>query len=123
MSNLKELNEVSKIALVLLVAFVGYLIMFLIMNSIVPNQQTPMMRMMQGTRMMSFASIDAALINLFSLITAIFLGFLFSLYLFKPRHQAIQAPEFPGKQTTEYDILKRVLSDDEKKIFNEIKKA
>ena len=113
--NLKELDNVSKIALIILVAVIGYFVTFLILSSLLTPTQTPMTQMMNemmGTNMMNFSTTNSIIINLVSLVFGIGLGFLISLYLFKTQS---------GEK--EYNILRKALSNDDKKILDEIKKA
>ena len=113
--NIKEVDNVSKIALIILVAIVGYFLVFLIISPLFVPKQTPMMQMMgeaMGTNVMNFSTTNSIIINLISLIFAAGLGFLTSLYLFRTK---------TGDR--EYNILRKALSQDEKKILDEIKKA
>ena len=113
--NFKEIDNVSKIALIVLAAIVAYFSVFLITNSLLTPKQTPMMQMMNeamGANIMNFSTTNSIIINLISLIFAAGLGFLASLYLFK-----VQSKD------KEYSILRKALSEDEKKILDEIKKA
>ena len=113
--NLKQVDNVSKIALIILVAIMGYFLMFLILSSLLAPTQTPMMEMMNemiGTNIMNFSTTNSAIINLISLTFAVGLGFLISLYLFKTK-----------VEDKEYKILRKALSEDEKAILDEIKKA
>jgi uncharacterized membrane protein len=113
--NLKELDNVSKIALIVLVAVIGYFLVFLIVSLLLKPTQTPMMQMMNemmGTNIMSFSTTNSIIINLISLVFGVGFGFLTSLYLFKT-----------DTEEKEYHILRKALSDDEKKILDEIKKA
>ncbi|MDP3765956.1 MAG: MarR family transcriptional regulator [Nanoarchaeota archaeon] len=113
--DLKQIDNVSKIALIILIAIVGYFLIFLIISSLLTPKQTPMMQMMNemiGTNMMSFSTTNSIIINLVSLVFGAGLGFLTSLHLF--RTQA---------EDEEYTILRKALSDDEKKILDEIKRA
>ena len=113
--NLKEVDNVSRIALIILVAIVGYFLVFLVTNSLLIPKQTPMMRMMgeaMGTNIMNFSTTNSIIINLISLVFAAGLGFFASLYLF-----GLQSKD------KEYSILRKALSEDEKVILDEIKKA
>lgn len=112
--NLRELDNVSKIAVIILVAVIGYFLVFLIINSLSIKQTSRMQMMneMMGTDMMSFSTTNSTIINLVSLVFGIGLGLLASLYLFRAQTEA-----------KEYDILRKALSDDEKKILDEIKRA
>ncbi len=113
--NLKEVDNVSRIALIILVAIIGYFLLFLITSSVLIPKQTPMMQMMSeamGTNIMNFSTTNSIIINLISLIFAAGLGFFASLYLFRAR-----------SKDKEYNILRKALSDDEKRILDEIKRA
>ena len=113
--NLREVDNVSKTALVVLAAIVGYFSVFLIANAFFIPKQTPMTRMMNemmGTNIMNFSATNSAMINLISLVLAAGLAFLVSLYLFRRQ-----------LKDKEYTILRKALSNDEKAILDEIKKA
>ena len=113
--NLKEVDNVSKMMLVILVAIIGYFLLFLITNSLLIPKQTPMMQMMgeaMGTNIMNFSTTNSIIINLISLIFAAGLGFFASLYLF-----GLQSKD------KEYSIMRKALSEDEKAILDEIKKT
>jgi len=113
--NLKEVDNVSRIALIILVAIVGYFLVFLVINSLLTPKQIPMMQMMgraMGTNIMNFSTTNSIIINLISLVFAAGLGFFASLYLF-----GLQSKD------KEYSIMRKALSEDEKAILDEIKKA
>lgn len=113
--NLKELNTVSKIALVLLVAAIGYFFILLITHSFFISQQTPMMQMMssvKGGSIMNFSNTNSLVISLVPVIAALSLGLWISIYLF----------EKPNKDNI-YSIMRRAMSEDEKMIMDEINKA
>lgn len=113
--NLKDLDNVSKIVLVILVVVIGYFLVFLITNSLLKPEQTPitqMMNKMMGTNIPGFSTINSTIINLVSFVFAILLGFLISLYLFREK-----------VEDKEYSILRKALSNDEKRILDEIKKS
>lgn len=113
--NLKNLDNVSRILLVILVAIVGYFLLFLITSSLLAPKQTPMMEMMgemMGTTIMNFSTTNSIIINLVSLVFAVALGFVAALYLFRAE-----------SENKEYYILRRALSEDEKRILDEVKRA
>ncbi len=114
--NLKKLDKVSKVVLIVLVVAIGYFLIFLVMGLIWSPTQTPMMNMMNnnviGANIMSFSTLDSIIINLVSLAFALGSGFFTSLYLFKAQ-----------SEDKDYTILRKVLSDDEKMILDEVKKA
>lgn len=111
-TDVKNLNIVSKIILTALASIVTYFLLFLILISfIMPQNSMPtIMREMMGTKIFNFSSQDSILINLVSLVFAFIVGFILSTYLFKLEEK-------------EYKILRKVLSEDERKILDEIKKA
>ena len=114
-SSLRNLNSVSKITLVALVAILGYFLLFLIIASLLAPKQTPMAEMMgemMGPGIMSFSATNSIIINLVSLVFAVTLVFVAALYLFRA-----------GSENKEYNILRRALSEDEKKILDEVKSA
>ena len=113
--NLKEIDNVSKIVLIVLVAIVGYFSVSLIASLLLIPKQTPMMQMMSEamvTNIMNLSTTNSIIINLISLVFAAVLGFFVSLYLFR-----VQSKD------KEYRILRKALSEDEKEILDEIKKA
>lgn len=113
--NLRKLDNVSKIVLIILVAVIGYFSIFLISNWLLTPKQTPMIQMMNemmGTNTMGFSTTNSTITNLVSLVFGVGLGFSTSLYLFRTQ---------TGNK--EYKILRKALSENEKKILDEIKKA
>lgn len=115
----KELDSVSRIVLIILIVVVSYFLLFLIMNSLLTQGQTQMMRMMNAMHggMMSFSTTYSAITNLISLIFALGIGFVVSLYLFRKEEKKEKTID------REYRILRKALSEDEKRILDEIKKA
>src|SRR3989338_8057487 len=71
-----------------------------------------MMSQMMGSDIMNFSSVSSVTMNLVSLIVAISVALIVSFYLFK--HDA---------KEREYNIVRKALSEDEKAILDEIKKA
>ena len=108
--NLK-IDNTTKILLIILVVAVSYFIIFLILRPFLITQPVSMAEMM--SRIMR-GDTSSSLINLISLIIALITGVIISFYLFKPQTET---------KDREYDILKKALSEDEKKILDEIKKA
>lgn len=105
--NLTKLDNMTKILLIVLVVAVSYFISFLILRAFFP-QPSSMMGMMNemttgGTR---------TTINLISLIIALLIGITLSLHFFKT-----------NKKDEKFDVIKKVLSSDERAILDEIKKA
>src|SRR3989344_1721223 len=108
-NNLKELDNVTKILLILLIGVILYFVMFMVLSPFLIREPTSMAEMMNQVMGSNNNSI---IINLLSLIIAIIAALIVSFYLFRQN----------GKEQ-EYKILRKVLSDDEKKILDEIKKA
>ena len=108
-----KLNNVTKIFLIILVVAISYFIIFLILKSLFISQQISMAEMMNrvigGNTVLN-------LINLISLIIALIIGVVVSFYFFKTETENIEKDK-------EYNILKKMLSEDEKKVLGEIKKA
>ena len=115
LSNLYKLDNVTKILLILLMGVVFYFAVFSILKPFFITEPTPMMRMMGqmvGSDIMNFSSANSVTMNLVSLIVAISVALIVSFYLFK--HDA---------KNEEYAIIRKALSDDEKRILDEIKKS
>lgn len=113
--NLTGLDNVTKILLILLIGVVFYFAIFSILKPFFIVEPTPMMGMMSqmmGSDMMNFSSGSSTTMNLISLIVAITIALIVSFYLFKQ-----------DDKEQEYNIIKRALSEDEKAILDEIKKA
>ena len=94
---------------------VFYFAVFSILKPFFITEPTPMMRMMGqmvGSDIMNFSSANSVTMNLVSLIVAISVALIVSFYLFK--HDA---------KNEEYAIIRKALSDDEKRILDEIKKS
>ena len=107
--NLKELDNVTKILLILLIGVILYLVMFISLSPFLIREPTSMAEMMSQFMGSNNSSIT---INLISLIIAIIVALIVSFYLFKQ-----------DGEEQEYKILRKALSEDEKKILDEIKKA
>lgn len=107
-----KLNNITKILLIILVVAVSYFIIFLILRFLLTTQPTSMAEMMNqiigGGRRTD--------INLISFIISLIIGVIISFYLFKQEQKE-------ETKVKEYDIIKKVLSEDENKILNEIKKT
>lgn len=106
--DLKNLDVVTKILLVLLAGVVIYFILFLLLKPFfVPQTSLGMMRMM------GFNTSTPMSINLIALIITIAVAVLVSFYLFK----------HPKVECDEHKILRKALSVDERAIIDEVKKA
>ena len=110
--NLTKLDNVTKILLILLIGVILYFLVFLTLNSSFikePASMTDMMGQMMGYNNSSVT------ISLISLIIAIIAALIVSFYLFKQNRKE--------KEDSDYKVLRKALSEDEKKILDEIKKA
>ena len=115
LSNIYELDNVTKILLILLIGVIFYFAIFSILKPFFITEPTPMMKMMgqvMGSDIMNFSTTNSATMNLVSLIVAISVALIVSFYLFK--HDV---------KNEEYAIIRKALSDDEKRILDEIKKS
>jgi len=113
--DLTKLDNVTKILLILLIGVIFYFAVFSIIKPFFITEPTPMMGMMSqmmGSDMMNFSTTSSTTMNLVSLIIAITVALVVSIFLFK---QNLKHDEF--------NIIKKALSDDEKAIIEEIKKA
>ena len=113
--NITKLDNVTKILLILLIGVIFYFVIFSILKPFFITEPIPMMGMMSqimGSDMMDFSNTNSTTMNLVSLIAAIVAALVVSFYLFK----------YSAKEQ-EYNILRRALSEDEKAILDEIKKA
>lgn len=103
-----ELNNVTKILLIILVVAVAYFIIFLALRPFfAPKSMMDMMDQITG-------GIGTA--NITSLIIALIIGVIISFYLFKSENKSMD-------KENEFNIIKKVLSEDEKRILHEVKKA
>src|SRR3989344_4964198 len=100
---MKNLNNITKILIILLVVTISYFVLFLIIS--------PFFAPISMRDMMSQFSRGIGRDSIISLIAALIIGVIVSFYLFE------------GKKDREYDIIRRALSEDEKKVLDEIKKA
>ena len=115
MTDLKKLDNVSKAIIVVLVAVASYFIIFIATTSLLAPEQPPMARMMNdvmGTSIAGFSATTSIVLNLFSIVLALIAGFMASSRIFGE-----------AEKKSEYEILRKALSEDEKKIMDEIKRA
>ncbi len=114
MSRLRGLDLTTKIILIVLVVVISYLLLFLVLSEVFvpePTLGTDMMGQMMDT------SPDYTVVILISLIIALVVGILVTLWL-KPAKT-----ETTISKTDELEIIKRALSDDEKAVLDEIRRA
>ncbi|MBS3108341.1 hypothetical protein J4409_00560 [Candidatus Woesearchaeota archaeon] len=115
--NIKQLDNVTKILLILLIGVVLYFAIFLMLKPFFITQQTSRMGMM--SQMFGYSSASTTT-NLIALIVAIAIAVVASFYLFRQEHKET-ASNITKEQ--EYSIIKKALSEDERLIMEEIKKA
>ena len=112
----KEMDDVTKFMFVLLVGVVVYLIAVMLLKPlIIPSDATPSHSMVMGDHMMNFTNKDSGTLNTIAIILAVLVGFLLSL--------KIKTKNKEEKKVDELSILQKALSQDEKKVIEEIKKA
>ncbi len=105
-TNIKELNSITKILLVFLIIVVSYFIILLVLTpffapvSMMDMMNQIMIRRGTGTNL-----------GLISLIFSLVIGIILSFYLFE------------NKKDKEFNIIRKALSEDERKVLDEIKKA
>ncbi len=102
-NNLTKLDNITKILIILLVIAISYFIIFLILRPFFAPKS--MMDMMN-----QIGSIGTE--TIIPLIIALIIGIILSFYLFKTE-----------TKDKEYNIIKKVLSEDEKKLLDEVKKV
>ena len=107
--NMTKLDDVTKILLVLLIGVILYFVIFMVLSPFLMKEQTSMAEMMNQ---MIGSNNTSTTINLVSLIISIIVALIVSFYVFKS-----------DVKEQEYKIIRRALSEDEKAILDEIKKA
>ena len=115
MSKFRGLDLTTKIMLIVLVVVISYLLLFLVTSELFVQETTSRSGMM-GTMM--DPSPDYTVAILLSLTIALVAGVLVTLWL-KPTQTETAAVA----KTDELEIIKRALSDDEKAVLDEIKRA
>ena len=114
MDGLKSLDFTTKIVLVILVVVISYFLLFMTLSTILVEDSTSwnmMDHMMNPTP-------DYTVPILVSITLALVAGVLVSLWL-KPARTEVA----PATKIDELEIIKRALSDDEKAVLDEIRKA
>ena len=107
--NPKKLDNVTKILLILLMGVILYFVMFIVLTPFLIREPTSMVDIMNQ---MTGSNNSPITINLVSLIIALIVALIVSFYLFRQ-----------DRKEQEYKVIRKSLSDDEKKILDEIKKA
>jgi hypothetical protein len=114
MSGIERVDLPTKIMLIILVVIISYLVLFLILTGLFVRQPFSMYNMMR--HMMSPGQ-NTVVINLVALSLALLAGTLVSLWLKTGTTEATVA------RTDELEIIKRALSDNEKAVLDEIRRA
>lgn len=128
MNRSKGLDFTTKIVLIILVVVISFLITFSVLSVIFAQESTSgdgvdgmMDNMMDG--MMGGTSSNSLVISLVALTVALVAGALVSLLVMSRKPEAPVAITAPATRTDELEIIKRVLSDDEKAVLDEIRRA
>ena len=114
-SKLGGLDLATKIILVILVVVISYLLLFLVLSEFLVQEPTSWSDMMGH---MMDTSPDYTLVILVSISLALVAGVLVSLWLKPTKTEAATVAK-----TDELEIIKRALSDDEKAVIDEIRRA
>jgi len=118
MSKLRNVDFTTKIILVVLVAVISFILLYVVLSELFVQDYTwgNMMGSMMGNNQ------DKTLVILVALAVALVAGLLISLLLLNSQKQ--QPPDTsPPAKLDELEIIKRALSEDEKLVLDEIKKA
>lgn len=110
--SLTEMSFAAKVLLVVFVVFISYLISILLLIFLFPTRPGSMME-----HMMNFNP-QAVTMNLVAIFLAVGVGLLVFLLLRTP-----PSPPPPVREVDELSIIRRVLSEDEKAIIDEIRRA
>ena len=119
MSKINEMDLTFKIIVIILAVVISYLALYLVLNEVLVQDTTSPWSMMPGMPH-NGGSTDTVLVNVVSLSIALIAGFLIAFILLKSQKTA---PAPAPSQTDELEIIKRALSNDEKAVINEIRKA
>lgn len=114
MSKVWNLDLTTKIILIVLVVVISYLLLFLVMSELFVQESTSWSGMMGH---MMNPSPDYTIVTLLSLAIALAAGVIASLWLKPTKTETAVA------KTDELEIIKRALSDDEKAVLDEIRRA
>ena len=115
MSKIRGLDLTTKIIVIVLVVVISYLVMFLVLSEIFVQENPSWNGMMDH---MNGFSPDYTVAILLSLTLALVAGVLVTLWL-KPTKTETKTVA----KTDELEIIKRALSDDEKAVIDEIRRA
>jgi uncharacterized membrane protein len=117
MGGIKKVDLPTKIMLIILVVVISYLALFLILTGLFVQQPYSMHDMMHN---MVSPSQSTVVISLVALSLALLAGVSVSLWL---KMEKTEATETTIAKVDELEIIKRALSDDEKAVLDEIRRA
>lgn len=119
MSRLRGLDFTTKIVLVILVVVISYFLLFLALSTFLVEDSTSWNDWMPNMGHMMNPTPDYTVAIVLSLTLALVVGVLVLLLLKPTRPQSVATPV----KTDELEIIKRALSDDEKAVLDEIRRA
>lgn len=121
--DVRNLDAITKVFILLFCIAAAYGISFFLLKpALSPSTLFPSAGMM-GPGMMNFATLASSAINIISLILALGGAAGFSFYLFHSNHEAGVSGLSVKDKHDEYRVLRKALSEDEKKIMDEIHKS
>lgn len=115
MNKLKNTDISTKILLIVLVVVISFVLLFFILSEFLVQDNTSFDNMMES--MMDHNNPDYTVPILLSLTIALVVGVLATLLLKPAKTEPVE------NKTDELEILKRALSDDEKAVLDEIRRA
>ena len=114
-----SLDHITKGGFVILLMILFYIIFLYVLRPVFIEDTAPSHNVAMGDHMMTFTSPGDSNLNL----AAIFLAFLGGFGIWLIIRSKPGRPSQSEKKTDDYDIIKRALSDDERKIMQEIRQA
>lgn len=114
MSRSRGIDFTTKIILIILVVVISYLLLFLVLSEVFVQESTSWSGMMGH---MMDSSPEYTVVNLVSLTIALVAGVIASLWLKTAKTETTVA------KTDELEIIKCALSDDEKAVLDEVRRA
>lgn len=121
MSNIRNLDLVTKLVLIVLVVVISFIVLFLVASEFLVEETTTTGMGMWMDHMGS--NPDYTIAILLSLTIALVAGVLVTLWLRPAVTADSTGAVAPVNQVDELEIIKRALSDDEKAVLDEIKRA
>jgi uncharacterized membrane protein len=118
MSGARELDFTTKIIVIILVVVILYLVLFSVLSFVFPSSTFPDGHMMGGR-----FNQNSLIINLVALSVALVAGALVALWVKTETRETTVATAVPLAKTDELEIIKRALSDDEKAVVDEVRRA